>query len=1413
MSTRTFPIPPRITAPLKEHKAVAPTPVELPPPTKAPLLMRLMPIVMVSVMVIFAIVLFRSGTRPSPYMMLMPLTMLMGFGMLFLYGGGSGGSPQELEQGRDDFFEALTANREIAHRRGRDLHDLQTACYPHPNLLAQRVGKTFEGRGQTQTSMWQITPALSGKPPKDGPQVIHPFMTARVGAGLVRAYPKLEAPDIPPAKRLEPVTAGARRRFLRTQRFVGNCPVGIELHERSSVGFQGNQSRVVGMGRSMICSLAYNHSPTDLSIGIVSPNLESDEWQWLKWLPHLQDRRRVDGSGTARLAWRSLAELAADLRRGHLTGEGSPKLVVFIDAPSEDVVAPVNWPVHLPGVTLVVLRRKRDGISALADRYQIDDDGILEMANGVRPAIADDMSVTKARIFAQKMSSFRPEGWDSDLGETKTVSATKRSYFDVLGISDLDTWDPRETWKANAEDSHFEIPVGFKMAEDGTITDELATLDFGEGSVFGSGPHGTIQGITGSGKSFLLTGIVLTLCCLFGPDKLNLILMDFKGGATFPGFEDLPHVTANITDLTNEEELVARAGEVIDGELQRRKEFLRAAGNVKDIVDYRKLRAKDPDKYPPLPELIIFIDEFREFMYNHKEYLKILTRVGSLGRSLGVHIIPCSQFIDATLLAELLEHLTFGISLRSNNAHASRTVVKTDAPLYLDASKDRGQAIMYKSVDPKRKPNAPEQEKFIGFNVEAPYISPGGRTRPRVDHRAAEGNTGLASFGLANTFTETREHAEEQAKLAAKQAAAAAAATEYPKMKDALIKKLASYRDAEHSAIPLWLPTLRAPMTYSEVDIKPSTTPRLEFRLGDLDDPFNHARRPYILTPEADQAHVKVLGQNSSGRSTAIETIVCSAAQAYSPDYVSFYMIEYGGIKLGEIAGMPNVGGYARKTDSDKISRYVGEFFRLLDIRQREFGIREVTDMQSYLQSREKDPVLADPYKHVFLVIDGFQGFVNEYPDVKDQFVLNLGDAGRYGLHLIITAESEMALPVKLQDSFGATIYLALADPTSALKTSSAQKTLLKTVPKNQPGRCIDMATSLAARILVPQDEVIEPVDYKEGNAVFDRQADYGPGIRAFVQRMRQQHEGRPWATPIETAPEEFDHSQLWKLYAEHLPALPPPAAGQAPRRKALDIHLPIGISVEDLRMVTVPDEVSPYFIAAGDKESGRTSLLRAALNGIVSQFTPDEAQVVLIENGYQLLDEKARLAQMNRSEEYPDGYLLAYADTTKQSLATAMAKIREIIEPRVPVLENMSTDALRNRSWYSGPEVYVLIDNLDAFMGSSAFAETPLDPLVALISEWHNLGLHIYVTVPAQGFSSYMMSNKLVKAMAATNPSYALFSGPVSEGQLWAGTGIKFAFRRKGQAMLVGGNYSTEIVQMANARPWGPAPTDSGQV
>lgn len=165
------------------------------------------------------------------------------------------------------------------------------------------------------------------------------------------------------------------------------------------------------------------------------------------------------------------------------------------------------------------------------------------------------------------------------------------------------------------------------------------------------GPHALVAGTTGSGKSVLLQSWCLAMALASSPDDLHFVFMDFKGGSTFSQLSNLPHVVGNVCDLDLQH--AVRALLALERELQRREQLVAAHG-VQHITALAKKE----------PELIVVIDEFHALKDQLPDYIDRLVRVASLGRSLGMHIIACTQNPLGQISANMKANMALKVCLR-----------------------------------------------------------------------------------------------------------------------------------------------------------------------------------------------------------------------------------------------------------------------------------------------------------------------------------------------------------------------------------------------------------------------------------------------------------------------------------------------------------------------------------------------------------------------------------------------------------------------------------------------------------------------------------------------------------------------------------------------------------------------------
>ena len=120
--------------------------------------------------------------------------------------------------------------------------------------------------------------------------------------------------------------------------------------------------------------------------------------------------------------------------------------------------------------------------------------------------------------------------------------------------------------------------------------------------------------------------------------------------------------------------LVERMKDALHGELVRRQELLRKAGNYSSVADYEKARAEGAP-LEPLPTLFVVVDEFSELLAAHREFMDLFIMIGRLGRSLAVHLLLASQRLDEGRMHQLESHLSYRIGLRTFSAMESRGVL------------------------------------------------------------------------------------------------------------------------------------------------------------------------------------------------------------------------------------------------------------------------------------------------------------------------------------------------------------------------------------------------------------------------------------------------------------------------------------------------------------------------------------------------------------------------------------------------------------------------------------------------------------------------------------------------------------------------------------------------------------------
>ncbi|MBM6691648.1 cell division protein FtsK [Bifidobacterium pullorum subsp. saeculare] len=202
--------------------------------------------------------------------------------------------------------------------------------------------------------------------------------------------------------------------------------------------------------------------------------------------------------------------------------------------------------------------------------------------------------------------------------------------------------------------AHTDVPIG-------TTAEGIATLD-----IAAQGPHALVAGTTGSGKSVLLQNWCLALAVRNPPDMLHFVFLDFKGGSAFNQLQGLPHTAGIVDDLDIRH--AARAIVGLERELKRRERLVAEAG-VSSIDRLGNAQ----------PSIIIVIDEFHVLRQQLPDAIERFIRIASLGRSLGMHLIACTQHPLGQVHAEMKSNMALNLCLRVRDGMQSAELIGSSA--------------------------------------------------------------------------------------------------------------------------------------------------------------------------------------------------------------------------------------------------------------------------------------------------------------------------------------------------------------------------------------------------------------------------------------------------------------------------------------------------------------------------------------------------------------------------------------------------------------------------------------------------------------------------------------------------------------------------------------------------------------
>jgi S-DNA-T family DNA segregation ATPase FtsK/SpoIIIE len=1166
------------------------------------------------------------------------------------------------------------------------------------------------------------------------------FLHVRYGRCAQRLSIELVAPETTDDQS-DPAAAAALHRLLLAHRTQADLPTSIDVRAFHRVEVCGPQDQARALARAIVCSAAAFHSPDDLAIAVLTSERHLAHWDWVKWLPHAHSTVRTDAIGPMRMVSASPDHLATllpgglDDRARFGTDERSsgPHLLVVVDGASPPPDHPVVRLDGLQGVTVLdlpaswgrldeaaCLRLLFDADAGVAGRLPLT---ALALHAAPATALADQCDLPTAEAFARRLAPLHTVTAGAS-GASGVDVTGPTDFLDLLGLGDVQGFDPALTWRQRPARDLLRVPIG--LGNGGHVVH----LDIKEPAQQGMGPHGLVIGATGSGKSEFLRTLVLGLAMTHSPEQLNLVLVDFKGGATFAGMSGMPHVSAVITNLAEELTLVDRMHDALSGEMVRRQELLREAGNYASVRDYESARAAGAP-LEPMPSLFIVVDEFSEMLSAKPEFIDLFVAIGRLGRSLGLHLLLASQRLEEGRLRGLESHLSYRVGLRTFSAAESRAVLGVPDAYELPPSPGLGFL-------------KPDQSTLVRFK--AAYVS--GPPAVRAHARRDEDETPYGILPFTSSEVRTIDSSAAGTPAPDHQGGQAS-------LLDIAVRTMATHGPAAHQ---VWLPPLDLPDTLD--DLMPDlvedpalglVSPRWR-RLGGLKLPIGTVDRPReqrrdILTVDLAGAtgHAVVVGGPRSGKSTLLRTLVTSLALTTTPLESQLYVMDFGGGTFAPLAGLPHVAGVGSRSEPDVVRRIVAEVTGIVDRREAFFRAQGIDSIETYRLRRAQGRV-DDGYGDVYLVVDGWSTLHADFEDIELHLHHLAGRGLTFGVHLLVASSRWADFRASMRDTFGIRIELRLGEPID----SEIDRRIAAQVPAGRPGRGL-VASKLHFLAALPR------IDGDPGADTL------GEGVEGLIARVSAAWRG-PQAPKLRLLP---DHVELSSLVSS------------VPHD---DKRLLLGVNEKELAPVGLEADTQPHLLIYGDGKSGKSATLRAYIREVTRTRSPREAQLVVVDYRRSLLGE------------VPEDHLLSYLTSAPQTSPT-ITELATFLESRLPG-PDVGPTQLRTRSWWRGPEVYVVVDDYDLVATQQS---SPIAPLQPLLAQSRDVGLHL-VVARRSGGAGRASYEPVLQAMRELAMPGLVLSGSPDEGVL-IGT-IKPQPLPPGRGRLWTREHGVETVQVAWTDP-----------
>ncbi|PFG46517.1 S-DNA-T family DNA segregation ATPase FtsK/SpoIIIE [Amycolatopsis sulphurea] len=1161
------------------------------------------------------------------------------------------------------------------------------------------------------------------------------FAMVRAATGPQPLATPLRAPQIAPLEELDPVSSTNLKHFIQTFSTVEGLPVSVSLRSYAAASLSGRRPDVLGLARALLAQLVTFHAPTDLRVAFCVHPGRAHDWEWAKWLPHATARALPDATGPRRLFAADAAELA------RLLGPDLGERPAFSRRGGSS---------DLPHVVLVA-----DGGDTHNEPRLLAEEGrlgvtVLEVG-AERPRVTSTERLLSLHVDPEQLGMVVLDGGEARLGFLGTPDRLDHGAAEALAR----TLTPLHQGAAVVGEKP--MPATFGLAGLLGIGDPR---DLDPAVTWATRPaRDRLRiplGVSPDGRPVELD---LKESAEDGMGPHGLVI-----GATGSGKSELLRTLVTALAVTHSSEtlnlaLIDFKGGATFAGMTRLPHTCAVITNLSDdlaLVDrmadalngellrrqellhaagtYASVRDYEKARAggAPLQPLPSLLVIIDEFSELLSSRPEFIDLFVAIGR------LGRSLGIHLLLASQRLEEGR----LRGLDSHLSyRIGLRT-----FSAAESRA---VLGVADAYQLPPVPgsaylKADTDTLIRLKAAYVSGELPPRTRIVREGGQ-QLGVLPFTLAPV----------EVPVAAEPAGAEPEERTGETIMGAMLSRLDGRGPEAHQ---IWLPPLAEPPTVDQLlpplgeDPERGLCPlgwggngKLTVPVALVDKPFEQRRDLLWADFSGAAGNAVLVGAPQSGKSTLMKTIAAVLALTHTPAEAQFFVLDMGGGALAPIAGLPHVSGYATRRDAQRCRRVVAELTTLLEQREEFFAAHGIESMASFRERRGEFTESTDgrEFGDVFLFVDNWTTIRQEYERLEEQITGLAARGLGFGIHVIVSLNQWIGARAPLRDAIGTRFELRLGDPADSV----IDRKVAQNVPADRPGRGLtaEKLHFLAALPRVDGDQ---------------RPGTLGTGGLDLVRRVEAAWPGSR-APRIRLLPAEVP--------LDSLPAAP-------------EGRITVGLAESTLRPVQLDFRTDPHFLAFGDVESGKSALLRALVTGLCAKYSPAEALILVGDYRRGLLGV------------VDEPHLLGYAGA-ENTLTDLVGQCATAMRNRLPGPE-VTPEQLRTRSWWRGPELYVVIDDYELV---ATTGRNPLSPLMEFLPQARDIGLHLILARASGGAGRGLFEPVLQRVRELGSPGVVL-SGTKDEGVLLGD--VKPSPQPAGRGTLVSRRHGTELIQVAWTKP-----------